>query len=207
MARVSICIPTYNQAQYLQKSAESACQQTYPDVEVWVSDDASTDETPELMAELCRQFPQIRYHRHSQNLGIAANNNWLLSQPETEFIVRLDSDDLLSPSYVESLLEQLSAYPKAAYAHAAVQEIDRYGKPSAADRPASDRAHPSRQRRHQAAPDQSGPTTDVATTTQPQRPTTVPTTVAPTTAPPTTTHGFNIPPPALSRLVCDGSSL
>ena len=129
MARVSICIPTYNQAQYLQKSAESACQQTYPDVEVWVSDDASTDETPELMAELCRQFPQIRYHRHSQNLGIAANNNWLLSQPETEFIVRLDSDDLLSPSYVESLLEQLSAYPKAAYAHAAVQEIDRYGKP------------------------------------------------------------------------------
>jgi hypothetical protein len=128
--QVAICIPTYNQAQYLLESVGSACQQTYPNIEVWVCDDASTDETPEVMAELCQQFPQVRYHRHPHNLGIAGNNNWLLSQPKTEFIVRLDSDDILAPDYVEKLLKLLSEHPKAAYAHAAVQEIDEHGKPT-----------------------------------------------------------------------------
>lgn len=96
MAKVAICIPTYNQAKYLLESVSSACGQTHPNVEVWVSDDASTDHTPQIMAELSH-LPQVRYHRHPHNLGIAANNNWLLSQPKTEFIVRLDSDDILSP--------------------------------------------------------------------------------------------------------------
>lgn len=128
-SKVAICIPTYNQAKYLADAVSSACQQTYPNVEVWVSDDASTDDTPEIMTNLCQQG-QIIYHRHPHNLGVAANNNWLLSQPQTEFIVRLDSDDLLAPGYVESLLKLLSEHPKAAFAHAAVQEIDAQGKPT-----------------------------------------------------------------------------
>ncbi|NEP29786.1 glycosyltransferase family 2 protein, partial [Moorena sp. SIO3I6] len=77
MKPVAICIPTYNQAQYLWESVGSACGQTYPNVEVWVSDDASTDETPEVMAQLCQQFPQVRYYRQPKNLGMAANNNWV----------------------------------------------------------------------------------------------------------------------------------
>lgn len=125
-SQVAICIPTYNQAQYLPESVGSACKQTYSHVEVWVCDDASTDATPEVMAELCRQFPQVHYHRHAQNLGIAANVNWLLRQPQTEFIVRLDSDDVLHPHYVETLLKLMTKYPKAGYAHAAVQEIDEH---------------------------------------------------------------------------------
>ena len=128
-SKVAICIPTYNQAKYLAGAVSSACQQTFPNVEVWVSDDASTDDTPEIMTNLC-QHGQIIYHRHPHNLGVAANNNWLLSQPQTEFIVRLDSDDLLAPSYVETLLKLLSEHPKAAFAHAAVQEIDEQGKPT-----------------------------------------------------------------------------
>ncbi len=127
VSRVAICIPTYNQVQYLAESVGSACQQTYPAIEVWVSDDASTDATPEVMAELWRQFPQVHYHRHPRNLGIAAHINWLLRQPQTEFIVRLDSDDVLHPHYVETLLKLMTKYPKAGYAHAAVQEIDEHG--------------------------------------------------------------------------------
>lgn len=129
-SKVAICIPTYNQAKYLAGALSSACEQTYPNVEVWVSDDASTDDTPEIMTNLCQQKRQIIYHRHPHNLGVSANNNWLLSQPQTEFIVRLDSDDLLAPSYVENLLKLLSEHPKAAFAHAAVQEIDEHDKPT-----------------------------------------------------------------------------
>ncbi len=80
---VAICIPTFNQAQYLIASVTSACCQTYPNIEVWVSDNASTDETLEVMTQLCQQFPQLRYHRHPQNMGMFANCNWVLSQPNT----------------------------------------------------------------------------------------------------------------------------
>ncbi|AFZ13615.1 glycosyl transferase family 2 [Crinalium epipsammum PCC 9333] len=124
---VAICIPTFNQAQYLPMSVGSACQQTYQNIEVWVSDDASTDETPHVMTQLCQQFPQVSYYRQPQNLGIVGNNNWLLSQPKAEFIIRLDSDDLLMPNYVERLVNLLECYPDAGYAHAAVQEINEYG--------------------------------------------------------------------------------
>jgi glycosyltransferase involved in cell wall biosynthesis len=124
---VAICIPTYNQAQYLPDSVGSACNQTYENVEVWVSDDASTDNTPEVMAQLCQQFPQVRYYRQPKNLGMVANNSWSLSQPKTEFIVHLDSDDVLSPNYIETLLPLMQKYPEAGYAHSAVQEIDEHG--------------------------------------------------------------------------------
>lgn len=124
---VAVCIPTYNQAQYLRSSVGSACSQTYANVEVWVSDDASTDNTPEVMAQLCQQFPQVRYYRQPKNLGMVANNSWSLSQPTAEFIVHLDSDDVLSPNYIETLLPLMQQYPEAGYAHSAVQEIDEHG--------------------------------------------------------------------------------
>lgn len=128
LASVAICVPTFNQAQYLPESVGSACSQTYPNVEVWVSDDASTDDTSKVMAQLCQQFSQVRYYRQLQNLGIAANNTWLLSQPKTEFIIRLDSDDILAPHHIETLLALLQKYPQAGYAHAAVHLIDASSK-------------------------------------------------------------------------------
>ena len=71
----------------------------------------------------------LKYHRQKHNLGISANNNWLLSQPDTSFIVRLDSDDLLHPNYVDKLVQLMTAYPTAGYAHCAVQEIDEHDRP------------------------------------------------------------------------------
>ncbi|MEM7554974.1 MAG: glycosyltransferase family A protein [Cyanobacteria bacterium P01_A01_bin.84] len=125
---VAICIPTYNQAQYLTHSVGGACRQTYENVEVWVADDASTDNTPDVMKQLCEQFAQIHYHRQPKNMGIAGNNTWLLAQPTTDFIVRLDSDDIIMPNYVETLVALLQKYPEAGYAHNAVQEINENGK-------------------------------------------------------------------------------
>lgn len=126
-AKVAICIPTYNQAPYLERAVRSAVAQTYP-CEVWVSDDASTDETPEIMARLVREYPRIRHIRHQENMGIQGNPRWTLQQPSTEYIVRLDSDDELHPGYVEKLRNNLAAHPLAGYAHAAVQEIDSDGQ-------------------------------------------------------------------------------
>jgi glycosyltransferase involved in cell wall biosynthesis len=125
---VAVCIPTYNQAQFLGRAVESALQQSgAPRIEVWVSDDASTDDTADVMAALCARDPRVHYHRHARNLGIAENASWVLERPDAEFVVRLDSDDVLKPDYVRELLERLLAEPRAGYAHTAVEVIDRHG--------------------------------------------------------------------------------
>lgn len=122
---VAICIPTCNQAQFLVRAVESALRQTdYADVEVWVSDDASTDDTASVMTALCARDPRVHYHRHEKNLGIAENSSWVLSRPTADIVVRLDSDDVLLPDYVRTLHARLMAYPEAGYAHSAVAVID-----------------------------------------------------------------------------------
>ena len=128
MNSVAICIPTYNQGAYLALAVESALGQTYPHLEVWIGDDASTDETPAIARALEARDGRVRYHQQPRNLGITANNNWLLSQPQTPYIVRLDSDDVLHPRYVETLVAAIEAHPRAAYAHAAVREIGASGE-------------------------------------------------------------------------------
>jgi len=120
----TVCIGTYNQAQYLRGSIGSAIAQTYPIQEIWISDDASTDDTDSVMRELCEQYPQIRYYRQPVNLGLPGNISWLLSQPQTDLIVRLDSDDRLEPDYVAVLAGLMQQYPQAGFAHCNVNEID-----------------------------------------------------------------------------------
>ena len=120
---VTVCIPTFNQASFLIQAVESVLNQKYPNVKIFISDDASNDNTQELMRQYANE-PRIQYYRQPQNLGISANNNWLLSQPETEYIIRLDSDDLLLPDYTNTLINLFEQYLDAGYAHVAVNEID-----------------------------------------------------------------------------------
>jgi glycosyltransferase involved in cell wall biosynthesis len=127
MNSIAICIPTYNQASYLDGAVRSALAQTYP-CEIWVSDDASTDETPAVMAHLLQEHPHIRHTRQKRNLGMSGNPRWIVRQPMAEYVVKLDSDDELHPDYVEKLLKILLKHPNAGYAHAAVQEITGTGQ-------------------------------------------------------------------------------
>jgi len=122
---VAICIGTYNQSQYLKASIESALAQTYPIQELWVSDDASTDDTQSVMEEMCRLYPHIRYYRQPKNLALPGNLSWLLAQPATDLIVRLDSDDRLEPDYVKVLAELMRQHPQAGFAHCDVGELDK----------------------------------------------------------------------------------
>lgn len=125
---VAICIPTYNRAEYIGQAIRSAIEQDYRPIEIWISDDASTDGTDAVVREFVGGPVAVHYHKQPQNCGIGMNNNWLLSQPATEYIVRLDSDDVLEPGYVSRLVQLMQAHPKAAYAHCAVNEIDRSGR-------------------------------------------------------------------------------
>jgi glycosyltransferase involved in cell wall biosynthesis len=128
---VAVCIPTYNQSDHLEKTIESLLSQTLRPQEIWISDDASTDGTADYVANLpvIMADASIRLFvvRQERNLGMVANTDYVMRRPSTDFIVKLDSDDLLQPRFIELLRDGLVANPGAGFAHAAVQEIDGAG--------------------------------------------------------------------------------
>lgn len=124
--KIAVCIPTFNQAAFLPLAIASALNQNKVETEVWIADDCSTDETESVVQQFL-QDDRVHYCRNAENLGIAANVNQLLRQPKTEFIIRLDSDDVLLSDYCHTLASLLKKHPTAAIAHAAVQEINKEG--------------------------------------------------------------------------------
>jgi glycosyltransferase involved in cell wall biosynthesis len=85
-------IPTYNQAAYIRDAIDSALSQTYPELEVIVGDDASSDETPHIAASI--RDRRLRYIRNPSNLGRTKNYRNLLHNHATgDFVVNLDGDD------------------------------------------------------------------------------------------------------------------
>ncbi len=124
---VAICIPTYNQAEFLGKAIRSAIAQDYRPIEIWISDDASTDETAAVVKDFLGGETPVYYFRQPANSGLAKNNNWVMRQPDADFILQLDSDDALEPDCVARMMELLLAYPRAGFAHGAVREIDTAG--------------------------------------------------------------------------------
>lgn len=110
--RVSICIPQYNRSAYLLKSLESIRDQTYPDIEVVVADDCSTDDTEIVIPAYLRSSGlQHKYFRHSKNLGYDANLRSALRAGSGEYLMVLGNDDgLPEPNTIAELVRILDAH-------------------------------------------------------------------------------------------------
>lgn len=106
-------IPTYNRSQTLRVAIQSVFQQSYGDFEVLVADDASTDDTRDIVAGMADT--RIRYHRHAQNLGVNFNWRFALTTPQTEFVAPLADDDLFLPDHLAVGLAAIEQFPDAAY--------------------------------------------------------------------------------------------
>lgn len=125
--KVSVCIPTFNQSAHIEQAILSASNQTRKPFEIIVCDDFSTDITASILEKLSCQIPILKVVIQPQNLGISANVDHCLRLATGDYIVRLDSDDILLPGYIEELASLLDKFPEAGYAHAAVREIDEHG--------------------------------------------------------------------------------
>lgn len=114
MPTVSVVIPAYNGAsRYLEQAMGSVLNQTFPDFELIVVDDASTDDTGRLVS----QFPRARYVRRAENGGQATTRNTGAAIAKGEFLAFLDQDDLWEPMFLELTVPLLHANSKAALIH------------------------------------------------------------------------------------------
>ena len=94
--RVSICIPSYNAANYIGETIASVLSSTYHNVEIIVSDDASTDNTREAVQRF--EDKRILFLGNGTRLGVPANRNRALRKASGEFVGLLNHDDLYSHS-------------------------------------------------------------------------------------------------------------
>jgi glycosyltransferase involved in cell wall biosynthesis len=98
MKKVTIMIPTYNQARYVGKAIESALSQAYSNIEVVVSDDCSSDNTQEIVKKYITD-DRVKYFRNEQNLGRVANyRKTLYKYASGNYVLNLDGDDWLLES-------------------------------------------------------------------------------------------------------------
>ena len=128
---VSIAIPTYNRATTLERALRSALEQTHTDLEVLVSDNASTDDTAALLERVAAGDPRLRVVRHAANRGMVGNIAAAASLARGDHVMLLADDDWLAPRCVEAALGALRARPGAAGAVAGVTYV-RDGTPVAA---------------------------------------------------------------------------
>lgn len=96
---VSVIMPAYNAAAFIRVAIASALAQTYSNLEVLVVDDGSTDETPQIVAEMAQADGRVRLLQQP-NGGVAQARNFAIAQARGEFIAPLDADDIWMPTKI-----------------------------------------------------------------------------------------------------------
>ena len=128
-ARVSIGIPVYNGENYLGEALESLLRQTFRDFEIRISDNASTDRTPEICRQFAARDARIRYVRQPRDIGAGANYDRVLELSQSPYFKWAAHDDLYAPTYLEECVKVLDRDPDVVLAHADGPLIDGNGKP------------------------------------------------------------------------------
>jgi glycosyltransferase involved in cell wall biosynthesis len=126
---VSIVLATYNRREWLRLAMDSVLDQSYPDLELLVMDDGSTDGTPDLLAEYARNHPPERFRavRH-ENMGQARTLNRGYEIARGDVLGYLSDDDLLARGAVARLVEELRADPEAVAVYPGYRMIDTEGE-------------------------------------------------------------------------------
>jgi glycosyltransferase involved in cell wall biosynthesis len=123
--RVSVCIPTYNYARYLPEAIDSVLGQSLTDFDLLIIDDASRDDTRQVVEEYARKDPRIDFRVNPVNLGMVENWNLCLREARGEFVKFLFGDDLLSSSdALQRMAGILDADPAVSLVAAARNVID-----------------------------------------------------------------------------------
>jgi len=100
---VSIGLPVYNAATYLDQALASLSAQDFASLEILASDNASTDQTPDILARWAAKDPRIKIVRQPRNLGMGGNFSYVRNHARANLYIQAAHDDLWSPTFVTSL--------------------------------------------------------------------------------------------------------
>ena len=125
MPEVSVCIPTYNYAQYIAGCIQSVQAQTYDDWELIVVDNRSSDNTEDVVRAF--QDPRIRFYKNEQNLGLVRNWNRCMSLATGKYVSILPADDYYLPRMLERSVAMLDAHAESGFTHSSFHRVDGQG--------------------------------------------------------------------------------
>ena len=126
---VSVCIPTHERPEYLRLALESACAQTYPAIEIIVSDNSASNDSLTAVRDLLDKYPRIRFLRCPQREYYLENWQNALSACQGEYVSLLMDDDLYHPSRVARMVAIFEANPNCGLVTSHRQLIDAAGQP------------------------------------------------------------------------------
>lgn len=126
MPTISVIMPTYNAEKYISTAIESILQQTFEDFEFIIIDDASTDQTYDIICSY--HDKRITRIRNQRNLGVAACINKGILIAHSEFIARMDSDDISKPDRFQKQVQFMNANSNLGISGTHMEIIDNKGK-------------------------------------------------------------------------------
>ena len=124
--KVSVCIPSYNAAQFIGETVQSVLDSEYRNFEIIISDDASTDETAKIIESL--HDSRIRFYQNKRNEGPVRNWNRAITKAVGEYVSLLNHDDLYSPFWLTFAVRHLEKNPHIGWVATAFCIIDATGK-------------------------------------------------------------------------------
>jgi glycosyltransferase involved in cell wall biosynthesis len=125
--RLTVGLPVYNGENYLAESLDALLDQTYEDFELIISDNASTDSTPDICREYERRDSRVTWFRQPQNIGLAGNHNFVVDKGRGDLFKWGSHDDLYGRDLLERCVDALDAFPDVVLAHSWTAMIDGSG--------------------------------------------------------------------------------
>jgi glycosyltransferase involved in cell wall biosynthesis len=123
---VSVIMPAYNAAEYITEAIKSVLNQTYKDYELVVINDGSTDRTEDIV--LGFKDEKIKYFRQ-ENIGAWGARNRVIKESKGNFIINLDTDDMMTPDFIAKHLHEFKKHPEADLIYCDDYLIEQDGKP------------------------------------------------------------------------------
>jgi len=119
---VSIIVPVYNAAKYVERCFNSVISLKYENIECIFIDDCSTDNSSEILEGITKEHKKVFVIKHSQNKGQAAARNSGIKKACGDYIFFMDSDDEITPNSISDLVETLQKYPKSEIIQGAIKQ-------------------------------------------------------------------------------------
>jgi len=125
MSKVSIVLPTYNGSRYLREAIANCLNQTYSNIELIVVDDASTDDTPAILASY--QDPRLQVIRHERNKRLPTALNTGFAHATGKYLTWTSDDNFYTPQAIETLVQYLEDHPLVAFVYSRCWLVDETG--------------------------------------------------------------------------------